>query len=362
VSVYRWARPVGVAILVVAATGVVTSILLVLTRQSVLSVYAILVAGAFGSRAGLAGTLTYATPLMFTGLAAAVAFRMRVWNIGADGQLFMGAFGAAWAALSLPHMPAGVLLPVLVLAGFAAGAAWALVPALLRTVLGVNEIMSSLMLNYVAALWVAYLVFGPWKDPAMGGWPYSPPFPSAAWLPSWEHTGVNLMLLVALAAAPALGWALRHTRWGYETSMIGGGPAVAQYAGMDIARNVLAVMLLSGGLAGLAGVGEVAGVAHRLYELDTQGYGYTGIMVAWLGGLRPEIVVVVGALFGALLQGGVALQMAGLSPAIVQMLQGTVVLMALGSLAVIRTRAGKRRRVPARQGAGQSTAVEGLVR
>lgn len=340
---HSWTRPCAVAGLVIAITGAVTAALLALTHQDVLSVYATLVTGSIGSAGGLVGTLTYATPLMFTGLAAAIAFRMKVWNIGADGQLFMGAFGAAWVALSFPHAAPGMLLPAVVLGGFMAGSLWGLVPALLRVALGVNEIMTSLMLNYVASLWIAYLVFGPWKDPAMGGWPYSPPFSPAAWLPSWQNTGVNIMLLVALTAAPVLGWALLHTQWGYEITIIGAGPQVARYAGMNIARNVLIVMMVSGGLAGLAGVGEVAGVAHRLYELDSQGYGYTGIMVAWLGGLRAEAVVVVGLLFGALLQGGVALQMAGLPPSIVQMLQGTVVLVTLVSLAVVRMRAGKPR-------------------
>jgi simple sugar transport system permease protein len=340
-----WALP-SVAALAILVTGVVTSGLLAVTHQNVLSVYETLVMGSIGSEAGLVGTLTYATPLMFTGLAAAVAFRARVWNIGGDGQLFMGAFGTAWVALSFPHSAPVVLLPAVVLAGFVAGSLWALVPAMLRIALGVNEIMTSLMLNYVASLWVAYLVFGPWKDPTMGGWPYSPQFSPGAWLPSWENTGVNIMLLVAVTAAPLLAWALTHTRWGYEISIIGAGQPIARYAGMTLARNVVSVMLISGGLAGFAGVGEVAGVAHRLYELDTQGYGYTGIMVAWLGALRPASVVAMGLLFGALLQGGVALQMAGLSPSIVQMFQGTVVLVTLGCLTVARQRAGKPRLRP----------------
>lgn len=337
----RLSRGLGSLLLVgltLAVTAVIGGAVLLLTNHDPLQVYGTLLGGAFGSQTGLVGTLTYATPLMLTGLAAAVAFRMRVWNIGADGQLFMGAFGASWVALTFRHAPAAVLLPAVILGGFAGGALWGLVPAVLRTVLGVNEIMSSLMLNYVAMLWVDFLVFGPWKDPSMGGWPYSPQFVHAAWLPAWGDTGVNLMLIVAILAAPALRWVFQHTRWGYEVRVAGAETTAARYAG--IARNVLAVMLLSGGLAGLAGAGQVAGVAHRLYELDSQGYGYTGIMVAWLGALQPEVVVVVGFLFGALLQGGVSLQMSGLPPSIVQMLQGTVVLVALGCLTYARVRAG----------------------
>ena len=335
-----WRRFVFV-VAIMAATAAIGAILLTFTQQNVLYVYGTMLFGVFGSKAGLIGMLTYATPLMLTGLAATVAFRMKIFNIGGDGQLFMGAVGASGAALSFPDLPGVILLPLVVISGIVAGGVWGLVPAVLRVVFGVNEVMSSLMLNYVAKLGVAYLIFGPWRDPTMAGWPYSPLFPEAAWLPSWGHTNVNLTLLIAILLAPLLAWAYTHTRWGYEVAIIGGEPRVAEYASIGISRNILIVMFISGGLAGLAGVGEVAGVAHRLYELNPQGYGYIGIMVAWLAGLRPIPVLVVALLFGSLLQGGVALQMGGLPPSIVYMLQGLIVLVTLGSMAIAHGSLGR---------------------
>jgi simple sugar transport system permease protein len=288
--------------------------------------------GALGSPGGLIGTTGYAIPVLLTGLAATLAFRIHFWNIGGDGQLVMGAFGASWVALTFRDLPAPIMLPAMVLAGAAAGAIWGLVPASLRAWLGVNEVMTSLLLNYVALLWMQFLVYGPWRDPRVPGAPNSAPFPPSAWLPGVQGTTVHIGFVIGVLAAILLYLGLRYTVWGYEINVIGRSPSAAAYAGMHLKRMMLVVMAVSGALAGLAGVGEVGGVAHRLFNLDTQGYGYIGILVAWLTRLNPLTLILVAFLYGALLQGQVALQLAGLRVSVIAMLQAAILIFALASL------------------------------
>ncbi|MGE5575800.1 MAG: ABC transporter permease, partial [Syntrophothermus sp.] len=174
------------------------------TGYNAWTVYAVLFTGAFGSVYGLSETVVKAIPLMLCGLGVAVAFRMLLWNIGAEGQLYMGAFAASWLALSFPQAPGYLLLPGMFLAGFLAGALWALLPAIPRALLGVNEVITTLMMNYIAILWVDYLVYGPWKDPKGFNFPLSAPFAEAAWLPSFGATRIHLGLILGLLAALAM--------------------------------------------------------------------------------------------------------------------------------------------------------------
>jgi ABC-type uncharacterized transport system permease subunit len=293
---------------------------------------------AFGNRDALAETLVAATPLVLTGLAVAVAARMLLWNIGAEGQLFIGAAAASWLAFSFPGAPRGLLLPAMVIAGALGGAAWALGPGLLRARLGVNEIITTLMLNFVAVLLVDYLVHGPWRDPESSGFPLSTPFSEAATLPNLGDTRLHAGFLVALAAAVVVWLLLRSTRFGYEVRVIGESPAAARYAGMPLGRNVVVVMLVSGALAGLAGMGEVSGIVHRIQADISSGLGYTGIIVATLGRFSPIGVAVAAVLFGALQVGGFALQTTEVPPAIVQVLQGSILFIAVGAEVLARFR------------------------
>lgn len=308
------------------------ALVLALAGQRPLAVYGAMLNGALGSWGGLAETLVKTIPLILAGLGVSVAFRMLLWNIGAEGQLHLGAIAAAGTALYLlPAAPAALLIPAMLLAGFIGGALWALIPGLLRAYLHVNEIITSLMLNYVAILLAEYLVYGPWRDPQGFGFPGTPALPDAAWLPRLAGTRVHLGLLVGLAAAALLFVILRGTGWGYEIRVIGENQRAARYAGIDIARNILLVMALSGGLAGLAGVGEVAGIAHQLQRNLSPGYGYTAIIVAWLARLNPFAVALVAFLFAGLLVGGDQLQISmGLPAAIAPMLQGTILFFVLG--------------------------------
>lgn len=316
------------------------AVILLLAGHDPLAIYGAMLGGTFGSAGGRAETLVKATPLILAGLGVSVAFRMLVWNIGAEGQLHLGAIAAAGTALYLlPGAPAWLLIPAMALAGALGGALWALIPAALRAFAQVNEIITSLMLNYVAIALADYLVYGPWRNPQGRGFPGTAPIPDAGWLPRLPGTRVHLGLAFGLAAALILFVALRRTVWGYEIRVIGENPAAARYAGMDIKRNILLVMALSGGLAGLAGMSELGGIAHQLQRNLSPGYGYTAIIVAWLGRLNPWAIVVVACLFAALLVGGDQLQLAtGLPAAIAPLLQGMILFFVLGSEILARYR------------------------
>ena len=332
-------------------------LVLLAAGEDPIAVYRAMLRGALGDRNGVAETLVKTIPLLLTGLGVALAFRMRLWNIGAEGQLYLGAVTATGLGLYLlPEAPASVLIPAMVAAGLLGGAAWGAIPGALRAFLGANEIITSLMLNYVAVLFAEYLVHGPWRDPASFGFPGTPPLPEAGWLPRWETTRVHIGLLFGLIAAGVLWLALRRTRWGYEVGVTGANPRAARYAGMPTRRAILTVMALSGALAGLAGMSEVAGVGHQLQRNLSPGYGYTAIIVAWLGRLHPAGVTLVAFLLAAILVGGDQLQATvGLPAAIAPMLQGTILFFLLGGEALTRYRLTWRR--PAID--AQSTAAAG---
>ena len=294
--------------------------------------------GAFGNSYAFSETLVKAIPLMLAGLAVSLAFRMKLWNIGAEGQLYMGAFAASGIALSMGNLSAWLLLPLMLLMGFIAGGLWALIPGALRAYWNVNETITTLMLNYVAIFWVDSLVFGPWKDPQSLGFPLSPRFSANAYLPTIGDTRVHMGLLVALLIAILFYFMLQYTRWGYEVKVVGESPGSARYAGINVAKNILLVMLISGGIAGIAGMIEVSGITHRLQQGISPGYGFTAIIVAWLGRLNPFAIIMVAFLFGALLVGGFGLQIYGISFSIVLMLQGAVLFFLLAGEIFIKYR------------------------
>lgn len=319
-------------------------VVLVLSGENPLTVYLAMLSGALGSWNGVAETLVKTTPLLLAGLGVAVAFRMQLWNIGAEGQLYLGAIFATWMALYLaPGAPGWLLVPLMIVAGMIGGGLWGLIPGALRAYFGASEIITSLMLNYVAILFADYLIHGPWRDPQAFGFPGTPQFPDAAWLPQWGTTRVHLGLLFGLVAALLLWLLLRRTRWGYEISVMGENPRAALYAGMPMTRTILLVMALSGALAGLAGMSEVAGIGHQLQRSLSPGYGYSAIIVAWLARLHPFGAVLVAFFLAALTVGGDQLQMSiGLPAAIAPMLQGTILFFLLGGDLLTRYRLVRR--------------------
>jgi len=266
--------------------------------------------GAFGSWYAFSETLKRTIPLLLVGEGLALAFRAQVLNIGAEGQILLGAVAATWVAL-FSGLSSFLLLPVMFLLGFVAGAGWALIPAFFKTRFAVNEVLSTLMLNYVASNLVLYLIGGPWKGKGVRGFTYTDTFPEAAWLKTMGITRVPYFtLLVGIVVAVGGYFFLKKTALGFELRIVGSSPETAKLLGINEEKIILFTMLLSGGLAGFAGVGEVAGIHHLLRHPDhiSLGYGYTAIIVAWLAQANPLATILTSFLFGALLSGGDALR------------------------------------------------------
>jgi simple sugar transport system permease protein len=281
------------------------SLLLAATGKSWGQGLAVLWEGTFGSGWTLEEALLKAVPIYLCSLGVAVAFRMQIWNIGAEGQYALGAIGSTWMAMTFPDLPGVVLLPLMLAMALVFGAVWAMVPALLRLKLKVNEIISTLMLNYIAILLLDYLVMRVWKHHS--GFPMTPDFPSGALLGTVfgrVHWG-----LVICVACGVLVWAfMRFTRLGYELRASGEGPRVARYAKLPYGFLVMFVMGVSGWLAGWAGAVEVSAVVGRLQPAIIVGYGYTAIVVAWLARLHPLSIAVAAFLLAVLRVGAENLQ------------------------------------------------------
>ncbi len=276
----------------VAAALALCALLVAWTGAPVLRAYGLLLEGAAGSRFALTETLTRATPLILTGLAAAVAFRAKLWNIGAEGQLYMGALAAVVLGGGVLDLPAWLLLPTVMIAGAAAGGATLLGPAVLKVRFGVDEVVTTLLLNFIVLLLVSLLLEGALKDPMGMGWPQSAPVVEAAELPKLvERTRLHTGLLIALGLSVLLWLIDTRTIWGYENRAVGANPRAAAFAGMPVTRVMLRTAVLSGGLAGLAGVVEVCGLKGYLTLDLSPGFGYSGIVVAMLAQLHPVGVV-----------------------------------------------------------------------
>ena len=316
--------------------------------------YAHIANASFGNLGVFSDTMVKAIPLMIVGLACSLAFRMRLWNIGAEGQFFIGAFAAS-AVVLIPILPATaprwLFIIVMVIAGMAGGALWGFIPGFLKARFEVNEIISTLMLNYIATAWNDFFIFAIWTE---GGFQMSRVFPENAWLPRLTDLGsqipafrgltTHLGLLFALIAAVVVWVILYRSQWGYEIRLIGDNPNAARYAGISTSRNIILVMMASGALAGLAGMSEITGVVHRLQGAISPGYGFTGIIIAWLAKLNPVAVIFVSILFGALILAGREIQPSGVP----KLIQGIILVCLIAGDFFLRYRISIVRRVEER--------------
>ncbi|MEP1330667.1 ABC transporter permease [Pseudophaeobacter sp.] len=293
------ARRIMPPVLAMLATVLVASLLAMVAGGNPFAVLGLILKGAFGSKFALLETLNSATPLIFTGLAIAVAFRAKLWNIGAEAQLYAGAVLTVVLGTGALGLPAYLLLPLCAVAAMLAGAMLLLGPALLKTRLGVDEVVTTLLFNFIFLLFVSYLLEGPLKDPMGMGWPKSARLLPEARLPRIVeglrlHWGFALALIAALVI-----WVINtRTTLGYEMRAVGQNAEAAAFAGIPVTRVILKTALLSGGLAGLAGFSEVSGLKGSLTSDLSPGFGYTGIVVAMLALLHP-LGVVLAALFVA---------------------------------------------------------------
>ncbi len=327
------ALPVVSVALALGAGGV----LLLALGVSPWEAYGAMFRGSLGDWYGLGETVVKAIPLATAGLAVALAFRMQVWNIGAEGQLYMGALATAAAVRYAFVENFFVMLPLMIVVSGLAGGLWGALAGWLKGRWRVNEIISTLMMNYIAVYLVDYFIYGPWRDPASLGFPMTAPFPPAARLPQFFDSRVHLGIMVTLLLAVALWLFFQWTRWGFEVRVLGENPRAAHYAGIPYVRNVVLLMFLSGAIAGLAGMGEIAGLQGRLQHGFSPGYGYTAIIVAWLARLNPLAILGVAFFLGSLLVGGDTLQVVMRLPlASTQIIQGCILIFLLGG-DVLRT-------------------------
>jgi simple sugar transport system permease protein len=289
--------------------------------------------------------LNVSTPLLFAGAAVAIAFRSGYWNIGVEGQLLMGAVAAAGIGQVVHGWPSLIVLPLMVAAGALAGAAWALVPALLRVRLGIDEVVTTLLLNPVALLLVEALLHGPWTDPETG-FPESPriaetaEFPKlSTFLPFLGKSRLHLGFILAVIIILIAWWVLSRTATGLRLRAVGLSPHGARFAGIRVERTLLRVALVSGAIAGIAGVSEVAGIQFRLTAGISPGFGYTGIVVAMLGGLAMPGVLLAGLLLGDLSVGASsAVRSLQIPSQLGAVMEGTLLLVVIGALALRRAR------------------------
>ena len=300
-----------------------------------LQAYADILTGTLLNPYGLSEVVVKMIPLLLTALAVAIPSRIWLINIGGEGQLYAGALAATWAAAAVAAQPAVIALPVVAASGFLGGALWAGVPGWLRMRGWVSETISTLLLNYVGILLVSFLVFGPWKDPGSANYPQSAEFAAAARLPSLFGTRIHLGLLVAIAGLILYHLVMTRTRWGLEMRAIGGNREAARRCGIPVETYVLVLMLIGGGLAGLAGMAEVSAIQGRLRPSLSPGYGYVGFLISWMAGGSAFGMVAAAFLVAVIAAGGDILQMSHRLPG-----SAVNILMAL-MLFVVLARRGK---------------------
>jgi len=285
----------------------------------------------FGSSYGISETLLRATPLLFIGLGLAISFSGKFWNIGAEGQMYFGVITSSWMGLILwDNFHPIISLPLIFIFGFIGGAIWALIPALLKTKLNVNEIISTLMLNFIAIYILQYLVYAPWKDPAaQQNW--SLPFPIILHLPRIvEGLRLHFGFIVAVLCVPVVFIIMKRSILGYEIRVLGESREAARYGGIDITQTILKLAILSGGLAGLAGWGEIFGIQFRALDGFSLSFGFTAIMVAFLSKNKPFGVLIMAIFFGAIIEGGDAMRRgAGIPEAVSSVLMGMILVFVL---------------------------------
>jgi len=297
-----WVGPL-LPILAVLVTFIITSIFLWMAHANPLEAIYYIMVSPLTSRVSALEVLVKATPLLLTGAAVTIAFASGYYNIGAEGQLYAGAMAAAWLGTILGNLPPALAIPLMLLGGFAAGMAWALIPALLKVKLSVDEVVTTLLMNSVIMFIVSAMLNGPWRDPA-SGWPQSQEIAASTELPRlFTASRLHLGFIVALVMIALVWFILSRTSLGLRMRAVGLGKDAAKFMGVNVPRTTFITALLSGGIAGLAGVTEVAGIHFHLIDAISNGFGYAGIIAATLGGLNP-IGSGVAAIFLGLIDSG----------------------------------------------------------
>ncbi len=322
-SLFRFAALFGLAFILFA-------IVLLVFGKNPVKAYVDIFRSTLGSTYGFSEMLVKMIPLVLTAVAVAVPSRIWLINVGGEGQLYMGAMFATWGALTFSNLPAWVLLPLIFVLGFLGGGLWGSISGILRARGWVSETISTLLLNYVAILLVNFLVFGPWKDPESANYPQTADFVDAAILPAFGNTRVHLGLIFALASLILFHFVLSRTRWGLEMRAIGGNPEAARRNGIPIARYIVLLLFIGGGIAGVAGMSEVSAIQGRLRPSLSPGYGFAGFLISWMAGGDPLGIVAAAFLLAIITASGDILQMAqGLPGSVVNILMALILFVAL---------------------------------
>ena len=320
-----------ITVLAVFLSIVFAGVILAVFGLNPFHIFKEVILGSLGTELRIKQTIVKAVPLIITSLGIIVAFKMKFWNIGAEGQITMGALGATWVALNLsPDLPQPVMLFLNKVAAVICGGIWAFIPAIFKAKLGTNETIFTLMMNYVAIKFVTYLQYGPWRDPSVNGFPRIPRFPASAELPVLG--GIHIGWILAILATVAVYFFMKHTKKGYEIAVVGESVETARYAGMNISRIIVTAMLISGGLCGITGMIQVSAVEKSLVYGIANNYGFTAIIPAWLSKLNAGTAFFVCIVFAMLVQGGEYIQIAlGVPSAVSDIVQGLILFFILGS-------------------------------
>lgn len=323
-------KVVLIRIIAIALAIVFSGLFILMLGYNPIDVFGNMVMGAIGKGSRLHETIVKCIPLVITSLGILVAFKMKFWNIGGEGQIVMGALCASCFALNYPNLPKPLLLTIMIIAGMIGGGIWAFIPAFCKVKFGTNETIFTLMMNYIALKYVTYLQFGPWKDPNAYGFPKIPNFEPNAVLP--RLLGVHIGWIFALILVTFIYIFMNHTKKGYEIAVVGESIETAKYAGMNINQVIMTAIFISGGLCGLAGMIQASGVEQTMTVSLSGGYGYTAIITTWLSALKAPYVLISSFAFAILIQGGTFIQTALEIPqSASSMIQGMILFFILGS-------------------------------
>jgi len=315
----------------------VFALVLLVFGQNPLRAYMDILGATLGTAYGFSEVLVKMIPLVLTALAVAIPSRIWLINVGGEGQLFIGALFATWGAIYFNHLSAWLLLPLISILGFLGGGLWALISGFMRAKGWASETISTLLMNYVAILLVSFFVFGPWKDPESANYPQSAPFPDAAILPFFFGSRVHLGAVLAIVGLLLFYFVMSRTRWGLEMRAMGINQEAARRSGISTSRYILLLMFIGGGMAGLAGMGEVSAIHGQLRPSLSPGLGYTGFLISWITMGSPLGIVAAAFLISIITAGGDILQMTHRIPA-----AAIHILMALVLFVVLARGTGKR--------------------
>ncbi|MDR3337716.1 MAG: ABC transporter permease [Treponema sp.] len=312
------------------AALVAAAIVMVFMGYNPLDIYGKIIEGSLGTAYRFRETVNKAIPLAMLSLGVAVAFKMKFWNIGGEGQFYMGAFGASLAAFAFPNLASPLLLPLMMATAVVFAGIWILIPALLKARFSTSETLVTLMLNYIASHWISYLQYGPWKDPAAIGFPKIAAFSKNAILP--KVFGIHIGWIIVLAFTLLLYILFKKTKLGFEVEVAGESEATARYAGMNMLKITIMTSIISGGLCGIAGMMQASAIERSLSDQLSGGLGFTAVITTWLARLSPPGILITSFLFSMLILGGMFLQSSLQIPAAISgILQGIILFFAVGS-------------------------------